>query len=855
MDTRREFLKKAALLTGTTGLWNTLPASIANALAIDPEPGSTYLDAEHIVILMQENRSFDHAFGTLQGVRGFNDPRAITLPNKNPVWLQTNAAGETYGPFRLNIKDTNATWMGSLPHSWTNQVDARNHGRHDKWLDAKPSGYRDYAKMPLTLGYYDREDIPFYYALADAFTVCDQHFCSSLTGTTPNRLYLWTGTIRETQDASSPANVLNDNVDYGSEVKWATFPERLEDHGISWKIYQNEISLDSGLQGEYDAWLSNFTDNPIEWFSQYNVRFAAGYRNYLEKTAQPLLPAIQALEKQVSTLPATSDDAKSLVKQIEEKKALLNRLTAERERWSAENFAKLSEREQNLHTKAFCNNSGDPSYRQLSTLTYRDSEAERQVQVPNGDVLHQFRQDVQNGSLPTVSWLVAPENFSDHPGAAWYGAWYVSEVLDILTHNPDIWKKTIFLLTYDENDGYFDHVPPFVAPHPSKPETGLVSKGIDTSAEYVMLEQELKRKPAHEARESSIGLGYRVPMVIASPWSRGGCVCSQVFDHTSVLQFMETFLTHKTGKKIEETNISGWRRTVCGDLTSAFQPYQGEKITYPPFLSRDTVIQGIHQAKFKKLPSGYKGLTREEIEQIKSAPGASPLLPRQEHGVRRSCALPYQLYADGALNPERTRFTLRFEARNEVFGKRSAGSPFNVYAFHGNAAHGDAFQGQAEMTMRAYAVAAGDSLVDSWAVSDFDNGVYHLKVHGPNGFLREFQGGGNDPSVEINVDYGRAKRNPKVLSGHLEIKLVNRDNRLSHVIEIRDNAYQGGVRKQALPPGGKATLVLDTSHSFGWYDFSVRVAESKPFATRYAGRVETGKWSYSDPAMGGVLHS
>ncbi|MGC4042802.1 MAG: alkaline phosphatase family protein [Armatimonas sp.] len=197
MQTRREFVKKAALLSGAAGVWSTLPGSLQRAMAIDPEPGSTFLDAEHIVILMQENRSFDHCYGMLRGVRGYNDPRAISLPNKNPVWLQSNANGDTYAPFHLDIQKSNVTWLGSLPHSWTNQVDARNNGNYDKWLVAKPSGHKEIAQMPLTLGYYHRADLPFYYALADSFTVCDQHFCSSLTGTTPNRCYLWTGTIRE----------------------------------------------------------------------------------------------------------------------------------------------------------------------------------------------------------------------------------------------------------------------------------------------------------------------------------------------------------------------------------------------------------------------------------------------------------------------------------------------------------------------------------------------------------------------------------------------------------------------------------------------------------------------------------
>ncbi|HEY0273615.1 MAG TPA: alkaline phosphatase family protein, partial [Chitinophaga sp.] len=177
MDTRREFLKKAALLSGSAGLAGMLPPAIRKALAIDPAPGSTFMDAEHVVLLMQENRSFDHAYGSLRGVRGFNDPRAIRLPNGNPVWLQTDKAGHTYAPFRLDIKDTKATWMHSLPHSWSNQVDARNNGHYDRWLEVKPSGNPAYKDMPLTLGYHTREDIPFYYSLADAFTICDQHFC------------------------------------------------------------------------------------------------------------------------------------------------------------------------------------------------------------------------------------------------------------------------------------------------------------------------------------------------------------------------------------------------------------------------------------------------------------------------------------------------------------------------------------------------------------------------------------------------------------------------------------------------------------------------------------------------------
>jgi phospholipase C len=216
MDNRRDFLKKAALLTGAASVSGMLPASIQKAMAINAPEGSTYLDAEHIVILMQENRSFDHCYGTLKGVRGFNDPRAIDLPNGNKVWLQSNEKGETYAPFHLDINNTKATWMSSLPHSWANQVNSRNDGKFDQWLIQKKNSIKEYSGMPLTLGYHNRDDIPFYYSLADAFTVCDQNFCSALTGTNPNRLFYWTGTIREEQNENSRANVWNDDMDYGT---------------------------------------------------------------------------------------------------------------------------------------------------------------------------------------------------------------------------------------------------------------------------------------------------------------------------------------------------------------------------------------------------------------------------------------------------------------------------------------------------------------------------------------------------------------------------------------------------------------------------------------------------------------
>src|SRR3984885_13897449 len=281
MQSRRDFLKLAAMLSGAAGVSGFIPDSIQRAYAIEPESDSTYLDAEHIVVLMQENRSFDHALGTLQGVRGFNDPRAIQLANGNSVFVQTDASGNSYAPWRLDIRDTRITWMGDLPHSRNSQVDAWNEGRQDGWLEAKRSGKQEYAHLPLTMGHYTREDLPFYYALADAFTVCDQHYCSVMTSTSPNRSYFWTGTIRDQQRVNSKVYMRNEQIDYGG-MSWKTFPERLQEAQISWKSYQNELTR-SGLSGENDAWLSNFGDNVLECFSAYNVEAYRGFVPTVER--------------------------------------------------------------------------------------------------------------------------------------------------------------------------------------------------------------------------------------------------------------------------------------------------------------------------------------------------------------------------------------------------------------------------------------------------------------------------------------------------------------------------------------------------------------------------------------------
>jgi phospholipase C len=170
------------------------------------------------------------------------------------------------------------------------------------------------------------------------------------------------------------------------------------------------------------------------------------------------------------------------------------------------------------------------------------------------------------------------------------GAAFVAGKIDAIAANPDVWAKTAFILNYDENDGLFDHVAP---PFPAE----------GTPQEFV--------------GGLPIGGGFRVPCIIVSPWTAGGWVCSQRFDHTSVLQFLETF----TG--VREPNISEWRRRTFGDLTSAFR--FGEAGTKPPTLP-DT--------------SGPLSLARYGAGNLPKPtfPGNDQQPPKQEKGSRSRVA-------------------------------------------------------------------------------------------------------------------------------------------------------------------------------------------------------------------------
>ncbi|MFH8369978.1 phosphocholine-specific phospholipase C [Streptomyces sp. NPDC018031] len=676
---RRRFLR----IAGATAGLPALSSSIARAAAIPARRRSgTIEDVEHIVVLMQENRSFDHYFGTLRGVRGFGDPRPVTLPTGKPVWHQPDGRKEVL-PFRPDDEDLGMRFIAGLDHDWAGGHQAFHDGRYDRWIPAKSA---------RTMACLTRADIPFHYALADAFTVCDAYHCSFIGATDPNRYYLWTG--HTGNDGTGGGPVLgNEEAGYG----WTTYPERLERAGISWKVYQDVgDGLDAAGHWGWieDAYRGNYGDNSLLYFTAY-------------RDARP----------------------------------------------------------------------GDPLYDRARTGT----------DVKNGDgYFDRLRADVRAGTLPQVSWIAAPEAFSEHPNwPANYGAWYISQVLDALTANPEVWSRTALFVTYDENDGYFDHVVP---PYPPASAAQGAST-VDTSHEHF----------AGDAgyAAGNYGLGPRVPMLVVSPWSTGGFVCSEVFDHTSVIRFME----RRFG--VAEPNISPWRRAVCGDLTSAF----------------DFALQDTGPAP---LPGtdGYRPPDGERHPDYLPRPPARPSPPRQEPGSRPTRPLPYAPFTDGAADPGSGRFTLTFG------GGPRAGACFHVTA--GNRDDGP----------WTYTTGAGRTLADTWNTA-YSQGRYDLTVHGPNGFLRTFAGPGTAAGPEVTGRHDAA-------TGNLSLTLTNAG---AHDAEltVRD-AYGGPPRTFTVRPGGTVAHTVDLRAGRQWYDVSVVSGADAGFLRRLAGHVETGRAGVSDPA-------
>jgi phospholipase C len=233
--TRRRLLTDAAQFASVAAATSMMPLNVQQLMAQTPRRAGSLKDIKHVVLLMQENRSFDHYFGTLSGVRGFNDPKPQMLSTGKNVFHQPDTENPNgyLLPFHLDTFSTNAQKLPSTSHAWRVQHQAWNGGRMDQWLPAHRKA--DGASGPYTMGYFKREDIPFHYALAEAFTICDAYHSSVIGPTWPNRLYYMSGMIDPDNTGGGPA-IANKMPPEG--FRWTTYPERLEKAGVDWRVYQ-----------------------------------------------------------------------------------------------------------------------------------------------------------------------------------------------------------------------------------------------------------------------------------------------------------------------------------------------------------------------------------------------------------------------------------------------------------------------------------------------------------------------------------------------------------------------------------------------------------------------------------------
>ena len=234
--TRRRLLGSAAGMAAAAAS-ALMPPNIRRVLAEAPATKGSLRDIKHVVLLMQENRSFDHYFGTMAGVRGFGDDKALKLPNGQSVFYQPDSVNPKgyLLPFHLDTRNSSAQKIPSTSHAWDVQHASWNGGKMDNWLPAHRKAEGE--KAPYVMGYHTRDDIPFQFALAEAFTLCDSYYCSVMGPTWPNRLYWMTGIIDADGESGGPV-ISNKKIPGG--FRWTTYAERLEKAGISWKVYQQQ---------------------------------------------------------------------------------------------------------------------------------------------------------------------------------------------------------------------------------------------------------------------------------------------------------------------------------------------------------------------------------------------------------------------------------------------------------------------------------------------------------------------------------------------------------------------------------------------------------------------------------------
>ena len=712
---RRKFLGAGAAVAATS------------ALPAEARPRRMFgdlRDIKHVVVVMQENRSFDHYFGAMKGVRGFGDRATILLPGGKSVWEQPQApaAGSpTQYPWPLS---GTSKYQGAAPpspelgaanypgtsHSWEDQHGAWYGGLMNGWVFAKGG--------PTTLGFLTRRDLPYHYALAEAYTIGDAYHCSALSATGPNRTYLWGGSINASKQHGDFV-AYSGGDEMGRFLPWEAYGETLQKAGLTWHVYQCA---------------DDYGDNGMEYFAAFAM-----------------------FDPEQGGTPAP----------------------------------------------------GNPFYDHGVANVSTD---QRRETTNADDLADAIRADVLGGTLPQISWVVNNQYFSEHPVTApSNGAYFLKALLNALNADPDVFNSTLVILNYDENDGQFDHVPPPVPPQGELDE--FVDSG--TLAKYGL------------TVPLPVGFGFRVPLILISPWTRGGWVTSEVSDHTSVLQFLEQW-TAALGKPARCPNISSWRRKVAGDLVNAFD------FSAP--------VYGL-----PKLPD--PGPLVPEVEYT-PLPGNNAM-PTQEPGRKPARPLPFQPNANLVdISVDETGLVVYLELSN-VAAFVSKASHFSVYnnraAVPSLSAYPAAFPDQ-------YTVGAGEVSVGMGKVgASRGDTAYDITVVGPNRFLRRYtgdtEGAGAEARVKVSY-YDEDRRghgcNDRNARPKLKLSLFN-DARKSVTFSITFNNYssrsQQSVRVEAR---GVQTWELDAcGNADGWYDLTVRLNHDSSWSQRLTGHLETGRASIS----------
>ncbi|MBZ5737952.1 phospholipase C [Nocardioides mangrovi] len=510
--TRRTVVMGAAAVAGAAGMSGLLPTRLEAAAAAEPEEFDLSR-IKHVVYVMQENRSFDHYFGTFPGVRGFDDPDAMTLANGNSVFMQPDAANPDgyLLPFHMDTKTTGAAAIPSLSHDWRDQHASWNKGAMDGWLSTHVAS-DGAAKGSYTMGYMTQDDIPFHWALAENFTLLDNYHCSVMGPTYPNRAIWMSGTNDPQGQQGGPIlETVAPNT-----LTWKSAAEVLWDAGYTVKTYTS-----SGSYNYFKWWQSFKTPGQVDT-ELYNLVNGTGT---LYGNGQP-------------------------------------------------------------------GGVGDPLNPTRAAVSYLA-----------------FEEDCANGTLADVTWLFpdGPYASDEHPpNTPAAGAYFLASKLEALASNPDLWASTVFIINYDENDGFFDHVPPPV-PDP-----------VLHAEEYV----DMPSPRGTPGGGLPAGAGFRVPCLIISPWTVGGHVYSQVADHTSPLQLIEAIAAAgglSGHGPVTFDAITSWRRSTFDDLAGAFQPVAGQAAPGAAMAAADPDVR----------QADYSAQLTASALPMPARPGAAQTVPHQ----------------------------------------------------------------------------------------------------------------------------------------------------------------------------------------------------------------------------------